>query len=102
MGSRKKRRLRELAARQADPYRPPEAPLAADPIADARAALAAGQGARARETHFEEKARNERWRRRLRKLWMMAAVALLTFLTVAWLIYRAEQRRLEVDVRSVP
>jgi hypothetical protein len=42
-------------------------------------------------------------RRRRAAVWATALVGLLTFLTVAWLIYRVEQRRLEVQgVLPVP
>src|SRR5262245_28634175 len=155
MGSRKKKRLREQAAREADPFSLPEVPLAVDPVAEALAPLetptSAGpfcvscgseqvhesprRGARerwlglggsrvfrcescgsrlavaglvaggreAREARFEQTARRDVWRQRRATLWLTSIVALLTFLTVAWLIYRAEQGRLDPGgVQAVP
>jgi hypothetical protein len=151
MGSRKKRRLREQAARLADPLAPPEA-FALDVVAVASAAPAEPQpatagpfcgecgegslhesparGARERwlalggstlyrcescgarfalaglsgerrershELHFEDRARLYSRQRRRARLWITVLAAAVTFLTVAWLIYRAEQRRLDVE-----
>jgi hypothetical protein len=148
MSSRKRKRLREEAARLADPFSLPEEPQVADPVAEALAtqetAAPAGpfcvycgsgllresprRGLRerwlglGRSTVYrcedcgsrlavaslppgqrKDELRRDLRRRRRATLWVTAAAALLTFLTVAWLIHRAEQRRLEVEgVQPVP